>query len=187
MNERLLSGTGSLSIAAFAEVPFVMFCLLAALLVVSALGTVLSRNTLHSALWLTCNLMGVSVAFGLLDAPFLAVVQILVYAGAIVVLFLFVMMLLNLKDEAKIPPLMMVGGFSLAGLFVAINAYCVSFQFADWDEPEAMVEGTVKNLGRTLFTDYGFSFEVVSLVLIAALVASVLIAKKSATVSNVKR
>lgn len=149
-------------------------------MVASALGTVLSKNPLNSVLCLVTNLLGVAALYAALHAHFLAVVQIIVYAGAIVVLFLFVIMLLNVKVEyqRRDSLLLRLVGFGVAIGFVLITIFAFGTQFNEWSEPEVMIEGTVKGLGQVLYVDYVFLFELVSLVLIAAMAGAVMIARK---------
>lgn len=158
-------------------------------MVASALGTVLSKNPLNSVLFLVTNLLGVAALYAALHAHFLAVVQIIVYAGAIVVLFLFVVMLLNVKVEyeKRDSLLLRLVGFGAAIGFVLITLFAFGTQLSEWSEPEVLVQGTVKNLGQVLYVDYVFLFELVSLVLIAAMAGAVMIARKRKGVTLLPR
>ena len=164
----------------------IAFAALAALLTVSALGVVLCANPIYSAIWLIANLLGVAALFALLDAHFLAVVQIIVYAGAIMVLFLFVVMLLNLKAEQpkrrSVIYQVLVWGSGLG--FALLLARAFSAAFREIPAPPVMerfvpaVEGTTKAIGEVLYTRYVFTFEAASLLIIAAVLGAVMLAKR---------
>ncbi|NDC36787.1 MAG: NADH-quinone oxidoreductase subunit J [Proteobacteria bacterium] len=164
----------------------IAFAALAALMTVSALGVVLCSNPIYSAIWLITNLLGVSALFAMLDAHFLAVVQIIVYAGAIMVLFLFVVMLLNLKAEqpkrrSVVYQMLAWGsgiGFAVllgrvfTSAFKGTNAIPVMERFVP------AVEGTTKAFGEVLYTRFVFTFEAASLLIIAAILGAVMLAKR---------
>ena len=153
-----------------------------------ALGVVLNRNTVHAALSLLTTLGGVALMFIAQSANFLAAVQVIVYAGAIVVLFLFVIMLLGvdrLEDMRRDPlvgqrPIGVVAGLLLgAGLvFVVLksaitgDAATFSARAGDKGLPD------VTQIAHLLFTDYLFAFEVTSLLLVIAVVGAVLLARR---------
>lgn len=157
----------------------VMFCLASAGLVVMSLLVVLARSPLRAALALIVALCMQAVLYVLLDAPFVAAMQVLVYAGAIMVLFLFVIMLLNLgPDATRRPPYMAVskwlGGFAVAWLVLIRLA------------PDALttggigrsVDGSVRAIGRLLLTDYLFSFEAISVLLLVSVVGAIVFGVK---------
>ncbi|MCO6430950.1 MAG: NADH-quinone oxidoreductase subunit J [Deltaproteobacteria bacterium] len=158
-----------------------IFLLLALVMVASALAVVTLHNPLHSALALILNLLTVAALFAALDAHFLAAVQIIVYAGAIMVLVVFLLMLLNIKTEKPKP----MGKF----LFVLSAAVGVSFlalcipafneAFRIFPDPVHELEGTVKAMGRILYTEYVFPFEAASVLILAAIVGAVMLAKRS--------
>ena len=168
---------------------FFAFLIIAAIITVGGVGVVTCRNPVYSALWLIVNLLGVACMFALLDAHFLAVAQIIVYAGAIMVLFLFVVMLLNLKRE-----LPMGGGNNLLrffswvlGLgFAAVLARIFLRVFENTPQApqgaaaalSAQAEGTTKAIGKVLYTDYLFTFEAASLLIIVAILGAVMLAKR---------
>lgn len=176
----------------------IVFGLAALLVFVSALMVVLNRHPIYSALYLVLTFLGLSVFFLQLRAPFLAAVQVIVYAGAIMVLFLFVIMLLGedkpLPGEGKMSkqlPVVVLFALLMAGEVgyllthqpaVPVNAdenraLTVQIMNADGgsqDEPM----GSVKAIGNTLFTDYLFAFEATSVVLLVAMVGVVVLAKK---------
>ena len=168
----------------------VVFVLAALVILIGALGVILARNPVHSALMLVMTLFGVAVVFVAQDAHFLAAVQVIVYAGAIVVLFLFVIMLLGVDraDSIETEP---IGGLRPAagvvaragvGLLVllAVRAVQVS-SGARSTSGELDGDGTnLEKLARVLFTDYLFAFEATSALLVIAVVGAVVLARKPA-------
>lgn len=164
----------------------IAFAALAALLLVSALGVVLCANPIYSAIWLISNLLGVAAVFALLDAHFLSVVQIIVYAGAIMVLFLFVVMLLNLKAEqpkrrSVIYQILVWGsGLGFASLLgkVFMSAFSGTSAVPVMQRFDLPVEGTTKAIGELLYSRYVFTFEAASLLIIAAVLGAVMLAKR---------
>jgi NADH-quinone oxidoreductase subunit J len=163
------------------------FLLLSLFSIATAIGVVALRNPIHSALCLVANLLGVAALFASLDAHFLAVVQIIVYAGAIVVLVLFVLMLLNIKTEVASRREKLLTTFAvLSGvsfLFVAVpifHSFFDSFhQGSVFDGSQIEVEGTVLEMGKVLYTRYVFTFEIASVLIMAALVGAVMLGKRN--------
>lgn len=168
----------------------IIFGLAALLTLASAVLVVVNRHPVHSALYLVLMFLGLSVFYLQLHAPFLAAVQVIVYAGAIMVLFMFVIMLLG---EDKVLPTERSIGVSwpfIVGavlLMAAQIGYLISRNpSAPLAEPrEVMIIGgtteafgSVKALGNTLFTDYLFAFEATSVILLVAMVGVVVLAKK---------
>jgi NADH-quinone oxidoreductase subunit J len=161
----------------------VLFYLFAALTLVSGLLVVLnpfSRNPVTSAMFLVITIMGLAGLFVLLHAFFLAAVQILVYAGAVMVLFLFVIMMLDLKEERSQP----LGLFRLGAAIVLVCGLLVLFMrhlpgtaLAD-PGAATVVEGSTHVLGKMLLTNYLLPFELVSGILLVAMVGVVLLTKK---------
>jgi len=155
------------------------FLLVAALTIGSALGLILKRNPIHGALFLVVNLACVAVLFLTLGAEFLAAVQIIVYAGAIMVLFVFaIMVLIPGKEETGPDPrrstrllALPVGGLLLVQLVVMLTAR----RGAPAGTAPA---GGVESLGRLLFTDYLFPFELTSVLLLAAMVGVLVLARR---------
>jgi NADH-quinone oxidoreductase subunit J len=148
-----------------------------------ALLVIVMRNPVHCAVALIGNLFCIAALFALLDAHFLAAIQVLVYAGAILVLFLFVIMLLNLKPEelggprqtaTKIAGSVLLAwvGFKLVTNLVGVTGAGEGFGAVDASY------GTVETVGRLLFGPYLLPFEVASILLLAAIMGSVAIAKK---------
>lgn len=148
----------------------------------SALMVVFSKNPVHSVLFLIVAFFAISGHYILLNAQFLAVVNIIVYAGAIMVLFLFVIMLMNLNAniELKKSRLLRFAGF-IAGLCLflilvaALKDAGIKEQFAQTNTGSI---GLIKNLGTALFTDYVVPFEISSILFLSAMVGAVVIGKK---------
>lgn len=160
---------------------------MASLVAVSSAALVVTRkNPVHSVLFLIVCLLSVALLFLLLGAQFIAALQVIVYAGAIVVLFLFVVMLLNVKKEVTIfhsslaHRLMAV--ISVIVLLVQTLAIAVASMVwvrkEAWMTEPSMSFGTVQAVGRVLFARYLFQFEVASILLLAAMVGAVAIVKK---------
>ncbi len=162
----------------------VFFSLLALSSVVTALLMVTHRNPVMSLLYLIANFFLLAVLYLTLQAQFIAIIQILVYAGAIMVLFLFVIMLLKLGDEQQIQEKLSVkkviaGGLCLA-MFAELGlAFSISENHASSIvHPRSEELGTVETIGRSLFTRYVFPFEAISVLLLAAIVGAIVLAKK---------
>ncbi|MBN1504851.1 MAG: NADH-quinone oxidoreductase subunit J [Candidatus Eisenbacteria bacterium] len=154
--------------------------------IVSALSVVTRRNPVHSALSLIVCLLSVALLFLLLGAQFVAAIQVIVYAGAIVVLFLFVVMLLNVKDESavfhsgiaqKLAALALVFVILVQVVLVAV-AGATWLGKEQWLAATGLSFGTVQSVGRELFARYLFQFEVVSVLLLVAIVGAVTLVKK---------
>ncbi len=162
----------------------VFFFLLAAVAIVSALGMLLSRNPVHSALSLILNLFCVAGLYLTLNAQFIGVVQVLVYAGAIMVLFLFVIMLLNLEALPRLQDfdgrvaLGYAGGTALLALLTYVLARSLDALPAAQIGADAAANGTAGALAATLFTTYALPFEIIGLLLLVATIGAVMIAKK---------
>ncbi len=160
-----------------------VFSIFAVVAVVSALGLLLRRNPIHGALFLIVNLGAVAVLYLTLGAEFLALAQVIIYAGAIMVLFVFaIMVLIPGREETGPDPLR---GYRLLALplggllFLEIALVLRSSLFRQPPNPaQTGPPGTVESVGRLLFTDYLFPFEVTSVLLLAALVGVVALAKR---------
>lgn len=159
----------------------IMFCILALALILTALGVVLFRSPVHCALGLFVHLLGVAAVYAMLHAHFLAVVQIIVYAGAVVVLVLFVIMLLNVRSEIrqKISKPLLAGGTLAAVLFMAVVIPLVLDAVPAEPGTGISVEGTVRDVGLLLFSQYFFLFQAAGILLLAATVGAVMIARKA--------
>ena len=163
-----------------------LFVILSLIAVASALGMLLSRNAVYSALFLVLNFVTVAVFYLLLGAPFIAMAQITVYAGAIMVLFLFVIMLLGAESLTGIsnwrkilfPGVLAVILFVEAAYLLIVKARPAG----DVLQPEAAVNtmDNLRQLGTSLFSDYLLPFEVVSILLLVAMVGAIVLARKDA-------
>ena len=157
--------------------------------VVSALLAVTRRNPVHSMLWVLALFLHVAGIFLLLDAEFLAAVQVIVYAGAILIFYLFMLMLLDLPDEVARPrfgrhwPLAALVGLSTVGLAWVARIETlrpIEAAAAEIAEAEAAAPGSLAAIGRALFGPFALPFEIASLVLLAAIVGAVVLARKRA-------
>lgn len=166
-----------------------VFVVSAAIILAGALGVVLSRNPVHSALMLVMTLFGVAVMFVAQEAHFLAAVQVIVYAGAVVILFLFVIMLLgvdkveNLRTDplgGQRPGAAVVGAGAIGmAVLLAVRAA----QITGAPSATAALDGDQANvnlLGRVVFTDYLFAFEATSALLVIAVVGAVVMSRRPA-------
>lgn len=164
--------------------PIGIFMFLAALAVIAGLGVILQRNPVHCVLALALVLMDLGVLFMGLGAVTLGFLQIIVYVGAIMVLFLFVIWLLNIQADpgaSRHPWLKLFGSLAAAGLageFATIVVHAPKIRElrtlpADF--------GTVAALARSLFSDYLIAFEVTSVLLLAAIVGAIALARKTST------
>ncbi len=163
----------------------ILFWLLSVLAVGSAIMVVSSKNPVHSILFLIVTFFAISGHYILLNAQFLAIVNIIVYAGAIMVLFLFVVMLMNLNAESEPPQknkYILIGG-TIAGaclLLVLVAALKQSAGAGQIIQTNSGNVGLIENLGKLLFTDYVFPFEISSVLFLSAMIGAVVIAKKEA-------
>ncbi len=157
------------------------FVLVAALAVAGAIGMLVARNPVHSALFLVLTLFCVAAVYLLLGAEFLAIVQIIVYAGAIMVLFLFIIMLLNLgRDEFGPDPLPSQQPWGmLVTLLLAITLVTVAGAAVALRQPfDPLFLTPLPELARTLFTKYLLAVEIASLILLIAMIGVVVMAKR---------
>jgi NADH-quinone oxidoreductase subunit J len=159
----------------------VAFFAIAAIAVGSALGLILRPNAIHGALFLVVNLGSVAALYLMLGAEFLAAAQVIVYAGAIMVLFVFaIMVLIPGKEETGPDPLRRVRLLALpvGGLLLLLLVVVV----ARWNAPAGAVvpSGSASAVGRLLFTSYLFPFELTSVLLLAAMVGVMLLARRGA-------
>ncbi|MCH8345301.1 MAG: NADH-quinone oxidoreductase subunit J [Chloroflexi bacterium] len=155
----------------------VIFYFVAAVTVLGALGVVLTRNVVHSALFLILALLAVAGVFILLSAEFLAIVQILIYGGAVTILILFVMMLTRVRDmpQAMDGPQRPFAALA-AGAFLALSV--LAAVSSDWPgETEKITVVPFRELGDALFRSWGAPFEVASLVLLVALIGAIVLAR----------
>ncbi len=162
-----------------ADVLFYVFAALTLLCGVLVIANPFSRSPVTSAMFLVLTIISMAGLFVLLHAFFLAAVQIIVYAGAVMVLFLFVIMLLDLKEEARrhVRFLGFVGGIVAVGAVVGIMFKALHSVKADAASAPTL-EGETYALGKLLFTQYTLPFEVVSVLLLVAMVGVILLSKK---------
>jgi NADH-quinone oxidoreductase subunit J len=162
----------------------IFFYVLAVFFVGSAFMVILQRNPVTSALYLVFHFFVLGGLYITLQAQFIAVIQILVYAGAIMVLFLFVIMLLNLRDERSLGEAITWKKTLAAAVSVALLLELVYILGISSDGPKpidttrAIEIGTVEYIGKQLFTTFLFPFEVTSILLLAAIVGAVILAKR---------
>ncbi len=165
-----------------------IFYILSGLCIASAMSVILFRNPISSALALVVCMVGIAGIFVLLDAHFIAMIQLAVYAGAIMVLVLFVIMLLNVGSGYEIHRSKFVWG--LVGLVIL-----PIFTYLFWTQlsgisilpptiKDTVNDGTVEKIGMLLFTKYLFAFELASVVILSALTGAVLIAKSNSKHNN---
>ncbi len=164
-----------------------VFVVAAAIVLAGAVGVVVARNPVHAALMLVMTLFGVAVLFVLQRADFLAAVQVIVYAGAIVVLFLFVIMFLGVDREENVgyEPLRGQRPLALGLVALAATGLLLLAEVAHWTTGAPRVAGAasgpgsnVAKLGRSVFTTYLFPFEVTSALLVIAVVGAVVLARR---------
>jgi NADH-quinone oxidoreductase subunit J len=167
------------------NIDLILFIILALIAIATALGMLLSRNSVYSALFLVLNFATVAVFYLLLGAPFIAMAQITVYAGAIMVLFLFVIMLLGAEELAPGKALpwqkWLAGG--LAFVLVAEAVYLLAFRgvpAGGITQPDAVVNTTdnLRLMAKLLFNQYLLPFEVTSILLLVAMVGAIVLTKQ---------
>jgi NADH-quinone oxidoreductase subunit J len=156
-----------------------LFYFLAFLAILSALLVVFSRNAVYSVLYLIITLFSIAGHYVLLNAQFLAAVHVIVYAGAIMVLFLYVIMLLNLNEavEPQKGTLQKIAAAISAGTLLILLIGALKGTDAVVGELTPSEMGYVKNLGQVLFTDYLLPFEITSILLLAAMIGAVMLGK----------
>ena len=157
------------------------FYLFAAIAIAGALGMVMNtRNTVAAALSLVLTMVSLGGVYVLLEAYLIGVLQILIYAGAIVVLFLFVVMLLNLRQEEFSPHRQRATKIAAAGIGLIVLVQFLLLIHGAFGAPATIPEGFggYRQVGTALFTDYVLAFEATSLLLLAAMVGAVILAKR---------
>jgi NADH-quinone oxidoreductase subunit J len=160
----------------------IIFLVLSVLAVGGALAVIFSRNAVYSVLFLVLTFFAIAGHFVLLNAQFLAIVNIIVYAGAIMVLFLFVIMLLNLNKDSESPTPMLVRliGSIAAGLLLV--TLVGAFKGMGTDHVTALHNsdiGTVSRLGQVLFNEFLLPFEISSVLFLSAMIGAVMLGKKN--------
>ncbi|MBU3662071.1 MAG: NADH-quinone oxidoreductase subunit J [Bacteroidetes bacterium] len=159
----------------------IIFYFLAAVSVITALMVVFSKNPIYSVMWLIACFFSIAGHYVMLNAQFLAIVHIIVYAGAIMVLMLFTVMLLNLNRESEPHKSLLTKGIATVTggmLFLVLLAAMRSTQLGAYASPEASDAGFVQKVGMVLFTDYLLPFEMTSVLFISAMIGAVVLAKK---------
>lgn len=159
----------------------ILFFIVAFVALSSAVYFVFARNPLYSILSLIVTMFSIAGLYILLNAQFLGIVQIIVYAGAIMVLFLYILMMLNLNkaDESKKQNLMkFVGVFSAGLLLIGILGAFKGFKIEKVAGNVDSGVGLTKSLGRLLFNEYVLPFELASILIFAGIIGAVLIGKK---------
>jgi NADH-quinone oxidoreductase subunit J len=168
-----------------------VFFVFAALVLVGAFGVILARNPVHSALYLLMTMCSVAVLFLQLEAALVAGIQIIVYASAIVVLFLFVITLLGVDQHESLvetkpfqrPAAIVLGALMIAGILLLVggNNWVTGARIPAGDtySLDPARTGNVENLAETLFTDFVWAFEMTAVLLVIAVVGGVVLARRS--------
>jgi NADH-quinone oxidoreductase subunit J len=165
----------------------VIFFVCAAAVIGGALGVVLARNPVHSALWLLLTLVNIAVLFLQLEAALVAAIQIVVYASAIVVLFLFVITLLgvdrheSLRDTRRyqLPTALVLGGLLFVGIVALADNHWVTGATSTRGALDPARTGNVHALAESLFTNFVWAFEMTAVLLVIAVVGGVVLARRS--------
>jgi len=161
----------------------ILFWVLSVLALFSAIMVLISKNPIHSVLWLIVVFFAISGHYLLLNAQFLAIVNIIVYAGAIMVLFLFVIMLMNLNKETEPQKNIwtkffgVVSGGLLLWIFISASRSAADITGKNVQIGEGDI-GLIQNLGKVLFKEYALPFEISSVLFLSAMVGAVVIGKK---------
>ena len=165
----------------------IAFYLFGAIAIGASLLVIAQRNPIYSVLLLIASFGALSGLYVLLDAPFVAVIQIIVYTGAIMVLFLFVVMLLNAPHEdtefdERVHPLLRPGPMRFGAFLALVLVAELWWALARGGDTGAFPGGAVTSvsvIGRSLFTDYAFPFEVTSVLILVAMVGAVVLARRN--------
>ncbi len=157
----------------------ILFWTLSAAAILAALLVIFSKNPVHSVLWLIVVFFAISGHYVLLNAQFLAIVNMIVYAGAIMVLFLFVIMLMNMnaEQEPNKSKWMKLAGIISGGSLMLILVASLKNSTAIAGGQDAGI-GLIQQLGRTLFSDYVVPFEISSILFLSAMVGAIILGKK---------
>ncbi len=165
-------------------IPELFFAYFASAIVLFSIIVVTRKNPVHSVLWMLLLFFHIAGLYLFLNAEFMAVIQVIVYAGGILVLFLFVVMLVSLKEEVKVSKFIGAWptGFTFAvALFIVLLMSVRSFVAGPQGKYTIDLvkeESNIKVLGKLLYTDFLFPFEVASLILLVAMVGAIVLAKK---------
>jgi NADH-quinone oxidoreductase subunit J len=170
------------------EITQIMFWFLSALALLGAIGVVASKNPIYSVLWLIVVFFAISGHYILMNAQFLAIVNIIVYAGAIMVLFLFVIMLMNLNSETG--PIKNVY-MKMAGIIAGLTFMIVLVAALSHSDTQNIIMrpgssvGLIENLGKALFNTYVVPFEISSVLFLSAMIGAIVIGKKDKVEKNI--
>lgn len=163
----------------------IIFWVLSIMSLSLAVGVIMSRSPINSVLFLILTFFTISAQYVMMNAQFLAIVNIIVYAGAIMVLFLFVIMLMNLNSDTEPQKNFLVqfaavisGGALLLVLVAALKSSFTGLEGRTINLAESTDIGLIKNLGKKLFTDYVFPFEIASVLFLSAMIGAVVLGKK---------
>lgn len=166
--------------------PQLFFGYFAAAIIVLSLLVVTRKNPVHSVMWMLLLFFHIASLYLFLNAEFMAAIQVIVYAGAILVLFLFVVLLLNLREEiladrfiASWPAALVISVSILAGLLIALRSF-VPGTSGKYTVELIQKETHTKVLGQVLYTEFLFPFEIASLILLIAIIGALVLAKKRA-------
>lgn len=166
-------------------IPQLFFAYFAMVIVITSVLVITRKNPVHSVLWMLLLFIHIAALYLFLNAEFLAVIQIIIYAGAILVLFLFVIMLLNLKKEELGKRFqrgwtlsILIGAFFIALLLSILGKVTVFPPPGPYSIEAIQREGSIMTLGKVLYTEYLFPFEIVSVILLVAIIGAVVLAKK---------
>jgi NADH-quinone oxidoreductase subunit J len=163
----------------FTRYLFYFFSILA---IFSAIMVLLAKKPIHAVLYLTLTFLAIAGHFILLNAQFIAIVNVIVYAGAIMVLFLFTVMLLNLNVKNELNKSLLLNIIAIiagALVFLTITGAIKGMDLALDRDPASTQIGLVKNLGQVLFRDFRLPFEVSSILFLSAMVGAVMLGKKT--------
>jgi NADH-quinone oxidoreductase subunit J len=162
------------------DAALILFYVISGLLVLASLMVVFLRNVIHCALALVAALFLIAILFLMLHAPMVAALQVLIYAGAVMVLFLFVIMFLNPSSAAAPRRKLWWGFVSMAALLLAGSLAALLFNGESPVDPVAATEpfGSPEMLAKSLFTDFVLPFEIASVLLLLAIIGAVVLAKR---------
>jgi NADH-quinone oxidoreductase subunit J len=170
------------------------FWILAILSLSFAIGVIMSRSPINSILFLILTFFTISSQYVLMNAQFLAIVNIIVYAGAIMVLFLFVVMLMNLNGDTEPQKNFLVqfagvisGGALLLVLVAALKSSFTGVETKQIELAQSTDIGLIGNLGQKLFTDYVFPFELTSVLFLSAMIGAVILGKKDSDLLTIDK
>lgn len=181
---------GDASGAASSNGPLVAFWVFGVLALVGAVATISRRSLVSASLWLVFTLICTAGLYLVLHATFLAAMQVLVYAGAVMVLFLFVVMIVGPEERTRIrfPRDALPKVLGIVALGVIVERLIRAAVIARTTQPDLVADnfGTVRSVGKLLFQDYLFAFEAVSVLLLVAIVAAVMVTRSATEIETRK-